>query len=909
MYTRTTMQVRRWTVVITLVGCFGGGPWLVPPVDAQPVSARVGRIELGLALRQLNSVGTFMMVTAHPDDENNALLVLLAKGQGHRTVLVTATRGDGGQNEIGPELFDALAVLRTEELLAAHRLDGAEQYFTRAVDFGYSFSIEETFENWGREEILGDFVQMIRTVRPDVIAGMSPEGRGGGQHHQASAVLAHAAYHAAADPNRFPEQLAEGLRPWQAQKFYFSAGFSFSLGGGPALRRASRVWRRLPPLSDTKMTRVDLDTHDPLLGRTYAEIGSQARSMHKCQGMSQLIALPGPATAEYRLIETTISGQAGADESSLFDGIDTSVEGLVQLAGARAPRDLTIGLASVARHAHGALRAFGRGEMEESRAAVVLGLAAVRNLRGRLGSLELSGETRWEIDFRLEAEERQFETAALLVHGLQLEALVDDGLVLPGQHVTVSTLVVNRGDTDAVVERVSLAGFDRPSVACGGGVVSAGSIYRCSSELRIPSDAPPSSIHWTHVPGAARHAFDPDVPFGVPFRQTPFRATFEIGFNSARVLIDRPIQHRYADDLFTGEKRTSLQVVPRFAVKVTPEIAIIPAAARDAREIRVTVTHAGRAPTEGEIALELPTGWHMMPGPVTVRFTREDEVRTVRFKVSPGEAPIGEYSIRAVVRTLDATYNSDLQVVEYPHVARRHLVRAAEATFKIVDVNVLPDLTVGYINGVGDEVPSAIDQLGVRLEFIDADVLAWGDLSRFDVIVTGVRAYEHRLDLRANNDRLLRYVEDGGTVIVQYNKFEFNDDQYGPYPAVVSRNRVTDETAPITILANDHPVFAQPNRIDADTWDGWIQERGLYFLGEKDPAYVDLVALEDSFEFNPGAKRGALVEARSGRGRWIYVGLGLWRQLPAGTTGAYELLANLLSLGKVDSAPSGGVGR
>ena len=293
----------------------------------------------------------------------------------------------------------------------------------------------------------------------------------------------------------------------------------------------------------------------------------------------------------------------------------------------------------------------------------------------------------------------------------------------------------------------------------------------------------------------------------------------------------------------------------------------------------------------------LPSGWRMEPGPTPLAFTREDESRTVRFRVSPGDAPVGEYEIGAVVTTPDASFDQGYQVIEYPHTGRRHLARAATATIKVLDVAVAPNLAVGYITGVGDAVPPAIDQLGARLEFLEADDLAWGDLSRFDVIVTGVRAYEHRADLRANNDRLLDYVAGGGTAIVQYNKFEFNAEQYGPYPARVGRGRVTDEAAPLRVLANDHQVFVWPNPVDASTWEGWVQERGLYFLAERDAAYTDLVELEDSFEFNPGVKRGALVEARSGEGRWLYVGLGLWRQLPAGTTGAYELLANLLSLG------------
>ena len=908
MYTPKTMQARRLastvTAALTLVMTVAsdGSQWGAP-LRAQALEADAARVELGLVLRQLNSAGTFMMATAHPDDENNALLALLAKGQGHRTVLLTATRGDGGQNEIGAELFDGLAVLRTEELLAAHRLDGAEQYFTRAVDFGYSFSIEETFEKWNREEILGDFVRTVRTVRPDVIAGLSPDGRGGGQHHQASAVLAREAYHAAADPLRYPEQIAEGLRPWQVKKLYFLDGFPFWMAG--ALQAASRPGGGRPPQFQPPEptgpgATVDLDIYDPLLGRTYSEIGSHARSMHKCQGTSALLTLPGRAMSRYRLDQTTISGQADADEHSLFEGVDTSIAGLagfVSAAGSAPLRDLTMGLAAVARHADAALGAFDTGGTTAVRSALLSGLTAVRDLRGTLDGLAVPETARWEIDFRLAAKERQFEQAAFLAHGLRIEALVDDGLVTPGQPVVLSALVANRGDADIVVRDVRLAGFDRGTTTCGEDVLAAGAVYACSGDAQIPHEARLTGIHWSHVPGSARYAFDDGVPFGAPFRPTPFRATFEVELAGGRVTVERPIEFRYADDIFTGEKRMPIQVVPRFAVELTPDIAIIPSESADDREVRVTVTNTSPEGGDAEVGLLLPSGWRMEPGPTRLAFTREDESRTVRFRVSPGGAPVGEYEIRAVVTTPDASFDQGYQVIEYPHTGRRHLARAATATIKVLDVAIAPNLSVGYITGVGDAVPPAIDQLGARLEFLEADDLAWGDLSRFDVIVTGVRAYERRADLRANNGRLLDYVAAGGTAIVQYNKFEFNAEQYGPYPARVGRDRVTDEAAAMRILSNDHAVFAWPNRVDASTWDGWVQERGLYFLAERDEAYVDLVELEDSFEFNPGVKRGALVEARSGDGRWLYVGLGLWRQLPAGTTGAYELLANLLSLG------------
>jgi hypothetical protein len=294
------------------------------------------------------------------------------------------------------------------------------------------------------------------------------------------------------------------------------------------------------------------------------------------------------------------------------------------------------------------------------------------------------------------------------------------------------------------------------------------------------------------------------------------------------------------------------------------------------------------------VALNAPAGWQISPEKVAVTFSREDEEATARFTVTPpANTAAGEYAITASADGVTLGYD----VIEYPHTRRRHMVMPATTRAKVIDVTVPDNLRVGYIVGVGDQVPQAIAQLGATLQFIDAEELSSGDLSRYDVIVTGVRAYERRPDLRANNQRLLRYAEQGGTVIVQYNKFEFNEAQYGPYPAKVSSNRVTDENAPIEVLVPDHPVFTSPNKVDANTWRGWVQERGLYFLGERDPRYVDLLRSTDPFPFNAGAKTGALVEARVGKGRWIYLGLGLWRQLPSGTDGAYRVMANLLALG------------
>jgi len=361
-----------------------------------------------------------------------------------------------------------------------------------------------------------------------------------------------------------------------------------------------------------------------------------------------------------------------------------------------------------------------------------------------------------------------------------------------------------------------------------------------------------------------------------------------------------PVQFRYVKDIYTGDKRMELNVVPDFSVRMTPPLAVFALSNPGSREIHVSVTNSTKGPAKVSVALELPTGWKATPPSVPIAFEHEDESLSARFQVTaPAKVNVGEYTLRAVVTgSSQGKYTNGYQEIEYPHVQRRQVIKAAETALKVVDVKIIPNLSVGYIVGVGDQVPQAIEQLGAKLSFIDQDELAWGDLSKYDVIVTGVRAYERRGDLRAYNHRLLDYAERGGTVIVQYNKMEFNRADYGPFPAKVSANRVSDELVPVKVLVPNHSVFSYPNKIGAPTWDGWVQERGLYFLGEKDAKYVDLISMVDSFPDNPGEKLGSFVEGKVGKGRWLYLGLGLWRQLPAGTDGAYQLLANLISLGK-----------
>ena len=635
------MTFKRFAGILCLLGLASLPAVLTMAVRAQqrsaqffiePLSDAKGQVGLGLALRKLTTVGTFMHTTAHPDDENNGVLALYARGQGMRVALVTATRGDGGQNEIGPELFDAIGVLRTEELLAAHRWDGAEQYFTRAVDFGFSFSPQETIQKWGHEEILGDFVRMIRTIRPDVVVTLPPAGTGGGQHHMVSATLTFEAFAAAADPAKFPEQLQQGLRPWQVKKLYQPGGGGFGGfgGGGPGGpggpggrggrggRRARRAGRRAsgragtggdlpppPPVDpNAKYAPIDTSGYDPLIGCTIGEIGGVAASMHKCQGRSPIQNFGGASGARYKLAATVLDSQKDKNETSLFEGIDTTLASLQQYGGASAPAALREGLAAITTHAIGAQKAFqGSQNPAATLPELLAGLTAVRALRAALGTMGLSDLGQYEIDFRLKQKDDQFQQAIILAHGLRIDATADDGVVMANQPIRVTTNIANRGPEDVTIKSVKLSGFDGDA-ACPAAPIKNTPAFNCAADVRIPAAAKLTGPYWDRPPDVGRATLEADPPYGYPFRPSPFRARFEFDVNGVAVSAEMPIQYRYAGDLATGEKRMELNVVPGLALHVEPGVMIVPlkvAAGVDRRkEVRVTVENNTKGRGDGD---------------------------------------------------------------------------------------------------------------------------------------------------------------------------------------------------------------------------------------------------------------------------------------------------------------------
>ena len=922
------MKISRFLAVAAITAVAlqwpAGAQQPAPQYRIQSLTDLTGDPALALALRKLTTTGTVVHMTAHPDDENNAALALYARHVGARVALVTATRGDGGQNEIGTEIFDALGVLRTEELLAAHRFDGAEQYFTRAVDFGYSFSQQETLEKWGHQEILGDFVRHIRTLRPDVIISMSPDGAGGGQHHQTAGVLATEAFRAAADPAQFPDQIRDGLRPWQAYKIYRPAGgfggrFGRGLPGGgapagPGPGRGQRGGGPPPAPADGVFATLDTNVYEPFLGCTIGEVGGVASGMHLCQGRVPMVPPPGVSGARYRVFETTLPKPASSAEVSLFEGIDVSLSGLARFAGERPPQPLVAGLSALSGNVDAASRAFASRGASAAVPDLVAALTTVRNLLSQTPSFGLSDGARYEIDLRLQQKEAQIQDAIIVAQALRIDAVANDGLIVPGQRLSVSVVVGNRGGGDVAVSAVGLLGFDGPG-SCAAGVATMAAPYECAADIGVPATARLTDVYWQRPENAGRATFDADAPFGLPFRPSPFRVRLELTVAGARIARELPVQFRYEGAGLVGEKRMELNVVPSFSVSVSPQIVVVPKRAGGpvssaGRELRVTVVNGARGAATTTVRLKTPAGWKVSPPAASVSFSREDEAVTTRFTVTASpQSAVGEQLVTAEVGDGDSAGKAlstvGYRTIEYPHIQRRQKIVPAVAHFKVIDVAVAPALSVGYIMGVGDQVPAALQQLGARVSLIDSDEMAWGDLSKFNVIVTGVRAYEERADLRANNHRLLKYVENGGTAIVQYNRTEFNQAQYGPYPAKTSSERIADENAPVKVLVPGHSVFNVPNKINDRDWSGWVQERGTYFLEQPlDPKYVDLIEMEDPFEFNKGVKRGALVEAKYGKGRWLYVGLGLWRQLPSGTDGAYRLFANLISLGRpVATAP------
>jgi LmbE family N-acetylglucosaminyl deacetylase len=863
------------------------------PAQLTPASMDRGGNGLGLALRRLGVTGRVLYVTAHPDDESNGVLVRLSRGLGLRTALLTLTRGEGGQNAIGPELGEALGVVRTEELLAVHREDGVEQYFARAYEFGFSLSAEETLAKWGHEETLGDVVRVFRTLRPDLVITMPLEGRAH-QHHTVSARLARQAFRDAADPQRFPEQFKAGLRPWQAAKLYESG-----VGGGPATGEGA--------------VRLPTSAHDPLLGSSAHQLGALARALHRSQASRQMAEDPGVGEGTFLLVDRE-PGRGGTD-ADFLEGIDVSLRGLARFAKGQEAQAgfLEQDLAQIEDRLREAGAAF--DSRAPGKAADPLGqaLLAVRKAWDDVAQSRLSEIAREELLGRLDDEERETARALALAQGIAIEARLDAGTVVPGQDVNVAVSVWNQGTSPLTVED---AGVEAPggwSVTRTEGEpreLEAGQGLRLRYTVSVPASAHASAPYWKRDPKQDRYRVEEAASEGMPWSPPDVTAAFRLRTAGVPLRLDTPAVFRYVGPA-GGEKQHVLRVVPALSVRLSPEVLVFPLAGpRAPREVRVVVVNEVRGPSRARLRVVAPDGWRVEPPEAPVRLEREKEEATVRFYVTPPASPgPPTATLRAVAVRDGVEYTETVQEIAYPHIQTRQRLTPAEAVLLAFDVRMAPRVAVGYVMGTGDLVPEAMAQLGLPVTLLTAEDLAFADLRRFSTIAIGVRAYETRADLRSAHARLMKYVEGGGHLLVQYHRAAFNggggsgaqpaDSPYAPWPASVSSRRLTDETAKLEALVPGSPVFTTPNRIGEADWSGWVQERAIQLLDTRDARYVDLLAGADPFPLNPGTQKGILVETKVGKGTWTYTGLVLFRQLPAGNPGAYRLLANLLSRPRV----------
>lgn len=794
----TRFRAAWWLVVVALL--------LPRAASAQAAGAGSGgAVRLLEEQRLAGNWRRVLMIGAHPDDEDTELLTILSRGEGIRTAYLSLTRGDGGQNLIGQELGPALGVLRTEELLAARRVDGGEQFFTRAFDFGFSKTVEEAFRFWPHDSLLKDVVRIIRRFRPQVVisvwSGTPADGHG---HHQASGVIALDAFHAAGDANRFPELASEEhLAPWQPAKFYRST--------------------RGAPASSTLT--FDGGTVDPALGLTYHQIAVVSRDQHRSQNQGRLEDL-GPSRAGLALVERATTRQ-GSDDS-LFAGIPLEP---------------------------------------------------------------------------VPADDRHASEARLTRAGIVVDATTDDDEVVPGQRLPVTLRIYNGGADTAALQLdavVAHEGYRIGEAACTRGPLRLAprELINCVVSVTVDPRAVPDTPYFLRLPadGGMYRWSGPVAFWGLPF-DPPLEAEFRISVGGGPAAhVTRDIVGRFLDPVL-GEVRRPVTIVPPIAVTMTPDRLLWPVGTAR-RTFEVRLEHLARDTSDAQVELRLPSGWHTA-GAQRVHFAEEGQQAVVRFTVvAPTLLRPGNYPVEALVISGADTLRSGLTRIRYPHVTPRNIVTRATTTVVVADVKFPSVGTIGYVRGGGDRTPEALRSAGLTVQLLTGDALERGSLAGFRVIVIGTRAYESDASLVRAQPRLMRWLADGGTLIVQYQQTPYVRGGFAPRPLEIgapTQNRVTDETAPVMLLDPKAQAFQRPNRIGPADFDGWVQERGLDFPSSWDAAWTPLLEMHDAGDH---PQRGGLLVARVGKGTAVYTGLAFHRQLPALVPGAWRLFANLLGLGQ-----------
>ncbi len=900
--------------VIPLLVLLVAATCILPTPVAGQGSRLPATVEAGLILRQLDGVKRVLMVAAHPDDEDTALLAYLARGLGADVAYFSFTRGEGGQNRIGPELGEGLGIIRSGELLAAREIDGAKQFFGRAYDFGYSKTAAETLSKWPREIVLGDLVYAIRLFRPQVLVSLfGGTERDGHGHHQVSGILSHEAWDAAGDPTRFPEQLRDGIEPWAPLKLYTRTFFGPTAEG------------------------IELDTGelDPLLGLSYHQVAMSSRSQHRSQDFGTVIT-PGPRSTSLVPLASRTEGEI---DPAIFAGIDTTLASLTTALGMEAA-EAREGYRTALARAGSELRATqpeaAFPALAEAKAHLQTLMELVPPIGGPEGSELSQGSELSEIlEVRRELGRRSdlLSRALLAVAGVRVEARARDDILVPGQEVVVETRVWSGRHATVLLDPPSvevpegwgveglapgerdqpddLGPFARFFQREGPGLppgqpatVAPNEIAHWRYSVAVPTDAEPTTPYFLKVPrnqDIYEWPQDRDAHI-LPFVRPPItsRTGMELQIDGVAATVEVTDEVRYRGvNGATGEFWHPLLVAPSVSVTPLANPVVWPVHSPEARELAFIVSSNDPEPVSHRLILDLPEGWRALPSAIDVDLSGPEDEQEVRFTLeAPSDGDEGEFFVQP--RLVSPEGMEDVRpgvwatLIDYSHIERRLLTRSPAVKVLRADLRVA-ERSTGYVMGSGDEGPEAIRQLGLDVELIGPGDWQASTLDKYDTIVLGVRAYEARDDLKAANRMLLEWVERGGTLVVQYNRYEFSEADYAPFPITIERPapRVTDETTVISIIDDTTPLTTAPNRIEAKDFEGWAQERGLYFPSTWDPTYKTPFEMADPGE---EPQLGSLLVAPSGEGVYVYTSLSLFRQWRAGVPGALRLWANLLSI-------------
>ena len=868
---------------------------------AVDLPANSGSTALWQSLKKLHTRASMIMITAHPDDEDGGMLTYESRAQGARVALLTLNRGEGGANVMSPDYFDALGLVRTEELLAAGRYYGVDQYWTRVVDYGFSKTMEESLSKWTRDRVLYDVVRVVRMVRPLVITSVFVGGPSDGHgNHQTAGLMAKEVYRLAGDPTVFPEQIQAGLRPWTPLKDY--ARVPFSRRGGAS------------PLSLN--LEIPEGVYDPAIGLSYSQFSREGLGHQKSQNGGTGIPAAGPIMSGYHRFDSRVAAQD--KEQTFFDGIDTSLAGIASLAKAGDSAFLLDGLNQINADVERATSQFSAAQPDKVAPFLASGLKGTIALLDRVSRSNLSGDAKYDISHELNIKRAQFNDALTEALEIAVRATVAPAvepdprtaafvgepdtfrIATPGQTFGVKVQIANQSSIPVSVRRVSLKPVESKWWSISGAQAASGELApnqlaTATFRATVAAETGYTRPYFSR-PNIEQPYYDilDERYLNLPRSPYPLSASVEINYAGVPIEVDQVVQtvQRVTG---SGQVLEPLVLGPAISVAISPRAGIVPL---DAKSFPLTVVlHSNvKGSAKGTLRLELPPGWRSSPESAEFSAAQEGDDHSLTFQVAPGNLAARSYEITAVANYSGRTYREGYQVTGYNGLRPDFLYASSTYRTTGVDVKVAPGLKVGYIMGSGDDVPASLEHLGIKVGFLTAADLAGGDLSRYDVIILGVRTYAVRDDLRTYNNRLLEYARNGGVVIVEYNTPEY-DRNYGPYPYVMGNNpeEVTDEASQVDILAPENPVFNWPNKITENDFRGWVEERGSKWMQSWDPRYQALLSTHDP---DQAPQKGGLLYAKYGKGIYVYNAYAFYRQLPEGVPGAYRIFANMVSLPK-----------